>query len=184
MTRTIRTITIFILIASSQIVYGQKNEEKLVRKSFENYKSAILNDQGESAVTCVDSRTIKYYNDISELVKTADSTKIETLSILDKLMVLMIRLKATKEEMLNFDGKSLLMYAIKGGMVGKNGVMDKEIGDVEIETNFAKGQLISNGKKTPIYFHFYKENEQWRIDLTSIFPMTSVGFKKLVEDSG
>lgn len=179
----IKTLGIFVLLISGQLAYGQKSEEKLVRASFDNYKSAILNDKGDEAVKYVDSRTIKYYSDILELVKTADSTKIETLSILDKPMVFSIRHRTSKKDILSFDGKSLLVYAIKSGMVGKNTVVNNSIGDVSIDKDFAKGQFIAKGQKAPFYFHFYREDELWKIDLTSIFPVSTMAFMKMADES-
>lgn len=181
MKQTLLALTFFL---TWTITYGQKKEEKLVRQSFDNYKSAILNDKGEEAVKYVDSRTIKYYSDILDLVKTADSTKVETLSILDKLMVFSIRHRTSKEEILSFDGKSLLVYAIKNGMVGKNSVANNSIGDVTIDNSFAKGQFIANGQKIPFDFHFYKEENQWKIDITSLFTISTAVFKKMADDSG
>ena len=179
-----KTLTILtLLITWTVFTYGQKSEEELVRKSFDNYKSAILNDKGEEAVRYVDSRTIKYYGNILELVKTADSTKIESLSILDKLMVFIIRHRATKQDILSFDGKALLIYAIQNGMVGKNSVAKNTIGDVTIDKSFAKGQFIANGNKAPFYFNFYYEEKQWKLDLTSIFPISITAFQKMVEES-
>ncbi|AFU70546.1 hypothetical protein P700755_003981 [Psychroflexus torquis ATCC 700755] len=163
---------------------GQEKEEKLVRESFNSYKTSILNDKGEKAVDFVDSKTISYYNEILETTKKADSLTVNSLGILDKLMVISIRYRTSKRDILSFNGKELLIYAIKEGMVGKNSVMNTEIGDVEIDGNFAKGQLISKGQKTPFYFHFYKESNIWKIDLTSIFPEGAMAFKKMIEDNG
>jgi len=177
-------IALTLLLTWTVSTYGQKSEEKLVRKSFDNYKSSILNDKGEEAVKYVDSRTIKYYSDILELVKTADSSKVGKLSILDKLMVFSIRHRTSKEDVLSFDGKTLFVFAIKSGMVGKNSVANSSIGDVTIDSLFAKGQFIANGNKAPLYFHFYKEEQLWKIDLTSLFPISTTAFKKMADDSG
>ncbi|MEO1054966.1 MAG: hypothetical protein AAFX87_30310 [Bacteroidota bacterium] len=163
---------------------AQKKEEQLVRKSFENYKSAILNDKGEEAVKYVDSRTLRYYSDILIKTKGADSIALNNLGLMDKLMVFSIRHRATKSEILSFDGEGLLIYAIQKGMVGKNSVANNAVGDVEIDGTFAKGQLIANGQKAPFYFHFYKEDEVWKIDLTSIFPIGTAAFRRVQEESG
>lgn len=180
----IRLIGIVFLLCIVQFAYGQKSVEKQVKKAFDNYKKEILNDRGEEAAKYVDSRTIKYYGDMLDLVKTADSAKVETLSTLDKLMVLSIRHRTPKEDILSFDGKSLLVYAINNGMVGKNSVVNNTIGNVTIEDNFAKGQFLFNKQITPFYFHFYNEQGQWKIDLTSLFPVSAMAFDKMIEESG
>ncbi|MGH1383751.1 hypothetical protein [Kordia sp.] len=175
-------LLIFVFVLNS--CSAQKKEEKLVLKSFENYKSAILNDKGEEAVKYVDSRTLKYYSEMLAKTKGADSLELNDLALMDKLMVLSIKHQATKSEILSLDAKGLLIYAIKKGMVGKNSVANNSIGYIEIDGNFAKGQCVVNGQKTPIYMHFYKEDDIWKIDLTSIFPPVVKAFKKIQEQSG
>ena len=69
-------------------------------------------------------------------------------------------------------------------MVGKNSVANHAIGEITINNDFAKGQFLANGQKTPLYFHFYKEARVWKIDLTSLFPISTVAFKKMADDSG
>ncbi len=184
MTLKIKIVGVFILLLTAQLTYGQESEEKLVKKSFDRYKSAILNDKGKEAATYVDSRTINYYGEILELVKTADSLKVEALPIIDKFIVFAVRHRTSRQDILNFDGKALLVFAIKSGMVGKNSVANISIGDVIIDNDFAKGQFISNGQKAPIYFHFYKEDGLWKIDLTSLFPVSGEAFQKIVDESG
>jgi len=183
MTASLKIIGFCLLIILGQFSFGQTSEENLVKNSFDKYKTAILKDKGEEAVQFVDSRTIKYYSDILELVKSADSSKVETLTILDKLMVFSIRHRTSKQNILSFNGKSLLVYAIKSGMVGKNSVANNSIGDVTIDDNSAKGQFIANGQKAPFYFNFYKEDAQWKIDLTSLFPISTIAFKKMADES-
>ena len=177
-------VTLLVLLVSSTSAFTQKSEVKAVKVSFDSYKQAILNDRGEEAVQFVDSRTINYYGDVLEKVKHADSATVNALPLMDKVMVFSVRHRATKEDILSFDGKGLLVYAIKSGMVGKNSVVNSSIGDVTVEGTFAKGQYVSNGNKAPFNFNFYKEDNAWKVDLTSIFPTTNMVFRKLVEESG
>jgi hypothetical protein len=175
---------LILLLFVTSACFAQKKEQQAVIQAFENYKSSILEDRGEEAVKYVDSRTIEYYGDILELVKTADSTKISSLSLLDKLMVFSVRHRTSKENILSFDGKQLLVYAIKSGMVGKSSVANNSLGDVLVDNDFAKAQFVNNGKATPFYFHFYKEQQQWKMDLTSIFDISNMAFSKVREQSG
>lgn len=178
------TCIFFLFLFITNVCFSQTKEQKAVVQAFENYKSSILDDRGEEAVKYVDSRTIKYYGDMLELVKTADSAKVNSLSLLDKLMVFSIRHRTSKKDILSFDGKKLLIYAIKSGMVGKNSVQNNSIDEVTVENDFAKGQFINGTKKTPFYFHFYKEDQQWKIDLTSLFDVSNMAFSKVIEQSG
>ena len=173
-----------LLLFVTNFCFAQTTSQKAVIQAFENYKSSIIEDRGEEAVKYVDSRTIKYYDIILELVKNADSVKISSLSLLDKLMVFSVRHRTSKENILSFDGKQLLVYAIKSGMVGKSSVANNSLGDVAVDKDFAKAQFVSNGKVTPFYIHFYKEEQQWKMDLTSIFDISNTAFTKVREQSG
>lgn len=178
-------LTAIVLSIHSTFVFGQKSEEKAIRNVFETYRKAILTDNADVALQCVDSRTINYYGHILDQVKHADSVQVSALNVFDRFMVLTIRHRTPKEQILSFDGKSLLAYAIKSGMVGKNSVSEKnKIGEVTIESEFAKGQFMFEGKKVPIFFHFYKENGTWKLDLTSIFSLSTFVIEDMIKSSG
>ncbi len=163
---------------------SQNAEEARIKESFEKYKSAILNDKGKEAVTYVDSRTVSYYTEILQATKKADAAEINALGVMDKLMVFSIRHQATREELLQFDGEGLLVYAIEKGMIGKNSIANNSLGTIKVEGSFAKGQLVTRGREMPLYFDFHKENGSWKIDLTSIFSTAEMAFKRMQEDSG
>lgn len=179
-----RNILTFLAVCIATGVFGQKNEEKVIQQTFQNYKTAILAGHGEDAVQYLDSHSIKYYEDIIQHVRNSDSATVENLSILDKLIVFSIRHRAERKDILSFDGKSLLVYAIKSGMVGKNSVANNSVGDISVIGNTAKGQLIVNGTPTPMYFEFNKEQNIWKIDLTSLFEVSTAAFKTMADDSG
>jgi hypothetical protein len=179
--KTFTALILFFAFAVS--AYGQSDEE-LVREAFENYKSSILNNNGNEAVKYVDSRTIEYYSHILDLVKNADSAKVESLPFLDRLLVLSIRHRTSKENILSLDGKGLLILAIENGMVGKSSVENNSIGKVTIDDSFARGQFVFNGQEEQIYFDFYKEDGQWKLDLTSLFPLSAQVLEQLIYEDG
>lgn len=162
---------------------AQNKEKKAIKKSFEKYKKAILNNKGEEAVKYVDSTTIAYYGEMLDLVKNADSAKVESLSITDKLMVFSIRHRVEKKKILEYTGRTIFVHAVNSGMVGKNSVSSLALGEVSIEGNFGKAQLVINTQVAPIYYHFHKENDDWKLDLTSLFSVSTIAFESLVENS-
>ncbi len=176
------TILIFLIFLSINS-YSQSDKE-LVLKSFENYKNAILADKGKLAAAFVDSRTMNYYSTILDKVKTADSLDVDSMGIIDKLTVLTVRHRTTKKELLNFNGRDLFIYAIDNGMVGKNGVVNAELGDVVTNGDFSKAEFIVNEQKTPFFFHFYREDKVWRINITHLLSLGTMTFEKMIEDSG
>lgn len=179
--KAIFTLTLTLIVSH---LFSQSSEEVAVKASFNKYKQSILNDRGEEASECVDSRTIKYYGEMLDLVKNADSVQVNSLSIIDKIMVFSVRHRATRDEVVSLDGKGLFIYAIKKGMISKNSVSDITIHEAMVDGDFAKSQLVSKGQAVPLYFHFYREGGSWKINLTSLFPMTNGLLRKMVTDSG
>jgi len=182
MTKVFSILLLFVVFATS--CTDQKEEEKNVRATFDGYKTAILNDKGEEAVGYVDSRTVDYYTNMLELTKNGDREKVDALPLIDKLMVFSVRARVPKDDILSFDGKKLLVYAIESGMVGKESVQNVTIGDVKIDGDSAKGQFIVSGQEAPFYFDFYKEDGQWKLDLTSLFSTSASALEQMVQSSG
>jgi hypothetical protein len=178
---------VILLCIYSCIVNAQQSKDKEaneVKVCFASYRQAILEGKGSEAIKWTDSRTLSYYAQMLDFAFHADSLKVQDLSMIDKLMVFTVRHRIPKEEALVMKGTSFFVYAVDQGMIGKNSVVNITLGEVKVEGNFAQGEIISNGKKAPFYFHFNKENKEWKIDLTSIFPATNMGLKKVVADSG
>lgn len=178
-------LLITILLFSSTLIAQQKDTKKeAVRKAYNDYKTAALNDQGERAYSLIDQRTVDYYEQLAQRVKVIDSTALEERTLSDKLQILLIRSLATAEQIQAFDGKSLFVFSVDRGLIGKNSTSAHLIGEVIIEGNFAKGEVLNNGQPSNFYFHFYKEKEQWKFNLTALFPPTELIFKRMQRQSG
>ena len=91
---------------------------------------------------------------------------------------------ASKKEIQSMNGGGLLVYAIQKGMIGKSSVQRNRIGEVKLKGDIAKGQIVSGEQITPVYFDFNKEKGVWKIDLTSVFSLGTIGFKQVLKKSG
>jgi hypothetical protein len=118
------------------------------------------------------------------VIKNADSAETNALSIMDKLIVFRVRGYVPKSEILSFNGNSFFVYAVKSGMVGKSSVSNVSIGEVTVNGSFANGQFAGKKPKKELALNFYKENGQWKIDLTSLFPLSTSMFRQMQAGSG
>lgn len=164
--------------------FGQTADEKAVLASFDAYKEAILASDGKEAVTHVDQNTLAYYSEMLELSISADSSTVDGLGLMDKLMVMTVRHRVPAEEVREMSGRAFFIYAVDEGMVGKNSVMNLEIGEVNIDGNSANGAVVSNGQPAPFGFDFHKENDSWKIDLTSIFGISETAITQMITQQG
>lgn len=172
-----------IACSSSNSSDDNSKEQDLVHAAFEGYKAAILEDDGNEAVQFLDSKTIQYYSELLEIILNADSAKISSLNIMDKLQTLTVRALVDKEKLRSFDGKQLLAHTIEIGMTSKS-IGGSQLENIVIDKDFAKGQFSASKEEAPIYFSFHKEEGDWKLDLTSIFHLSTTVFHQMIKESG
>ncbi len=163
---------------------GQVSEEKLVKEVFDNYNSEMRKGNGEEALKYIDEKSVNYYNNINDLIKTGDSSKINSLPIFDKITIFVVRMKISKTEILSMTGSGLFIYIINHNMPNKRLLGNNEINTIVIDKEFATGRLVLGDKKIGQYCEFHKESGQWKINLTHLFDVGNLAYIKLVQDSG
>ena len=86
--------------------FGQ-SANSAVQEAFRTYKSAILNNDGSLAYSSIDKNTRGAYDNYLSMALTADAEKIETLGILDKMQIIIMRHRIPKAELIKMSGKDL-----------------------------------------------------------------------------
>ncbi|MEN9647378.1 MAG: hypothetical protein RLY57_182 [Candidatus Parcubacteria bacterium] len=161
------------------------SDEVLVKRAFEGYKYSLLNKDGVSAVTYVDSHTISYYNQMLELTKYGSKKTIQERSIIDQMIVLITRQlfdKATISTLEN--GRDYIEFAIEKGLIGEDQVKIMVVNSVQVVGDKAYIELVADGKVLPIKFTAQKEQGKWLIDITSVLPLAEEAFQALFAQSG
>lgn len=176
-----RVITIVVLLFPLLAI--AQNEANEVKKCFGYYRDAILQDRGGDAVNFVDSKTIAYYNEVMQHVRTDDSVKLQNLALFDRLMVLSVRHQLSKKDLQGKDGKGLFVLSIQKGLISKASLQGTDLGDITVDKNTARGQMLVNNNKTPVYMNFYKENNVWKINITSTFEQTTHSIQRMLKRS-
>ena len=151
---------------------------------YQDYKESILNDKGSAAYECIDKETRDYYDWLIVASNELNKKQIQALGLMDHFTICVLRKNLTASELAKMSGKDLFIYAIDNGMVGKNSVVNAELGNVITNGNFSKAEFVVNGQKTPFFFHFYREDKLWKLDITHLFSLGTMALKKMVEDSG
>jgi hypothetical protein len=163
---------------------SKEDDRFAVVRAFEGYKSAILNDDGEMAYSLVDENTKRWYDESLSNAISLTRDEIMALGTLDKMQVILVRHRIPARELLQMTGEDLFKYAVNNGWVGKNSVSGLQIGQIQITDNFATAAAKSNGEITPLSFHFYRQENRWRIDITEINKWGEAAFSSQIEESG
>lgn len=99
-------------------------------------------------------------------------------------MVLILRHNVARQELIKMDGTQLLTYAYKNGLLDAAALADARIGNIEITGATAKAEYIKNKKATGVFIGFNKEPDGWKLDITSLFKISSYALNQLIANSG
>ena len=174
-------VVILVLFVSS---CSKENDPQAIMESFSNYKSAILNQNGELAYSFIDSNTKNYYDDIFDKVLNLSETETKKLSLLNRIAVTMGRHNIENDVLSAMNGKLYFIYAVENGWIGEESVSTLEITVSEVDKNFAKTHVVDENGEAPFGFSFRRENKKWCIDLTSMFPITDKILSQQIEKIG
>lgn len=164
--------------------FAQTSKDKdieAVRKTFQNFRTAVLNKDGALAVKQLDSTTLKYYGHILELTWYADHEIIDTLNAFDRMAVLNLRHRVSRDRLLQLkDAKELIKLNIDSGYISENSVKNFELGNIDLKSkeDFAIGQAKVDGKDIDLTFKFIRENNIWKLQLTEMLKMARKGIEQ------
>ena len=147
-----------------------EQEKKQVKLCYENFISAIRAQDGKKVVQCVDQKTKNYYAQILEWALTAKRDEVENMPLIDRVGVLTMRFKIPAEQLRGMNGEDILAYAVDNGMVGGHA----RSGTFTVDGNSGKMDVITLPGESGMFFGFNKENGEWKIDWTSVFPASKL----------
>ncbi|MEQ8353706.1 MAG: hypothetical protein RH862_19675 [Leptospiraceae bacterium] len=158
--------------------------EEQVMETFQTYKSAILDKNGELAYEQVDANTRKRYARTLDHALNLSAVKTRELPIVDMMEVLMARHMIEPETLQAMDGKGFFVHAVNEGWIDEQGVRGLEIEIQSVEGTKATTHVKKGEITAPIGFEFNLEDEKWKIDLTSILGMAEKQFQGIIDQSG
>ena len=172
---------LFILI-SCLLTFSLFADE--VHESFEQYRTAILSGDGETAVQYLNQSSIKYYDDMLKDALYLKESEFEERTILDKFMILRLRMNFSAKELKKMNGRELIVYSIQKGWIGKSSVINIELSEEsKIKGDWATIEVMQNGQGSGLNFIFQKENDIWKFDIKEIFKITNMSLAYLIKQS-
>lgn len=157
---------------------------ELVQSSFHAYREAILEENGLLASEYVSSYTLSYYDRMLFLALSADSLQIDSLSLVDKMTILIFRGTLSPESLKAAGSGDGFIFAINHGLVSKEDIRQNELGTIFYDSTFARAPMVIKGQLSPLQLYFHLEQGTWKLDLTSLFPLTEPVIQRLVNESG
>ena len=167
-----KQLSILFVITAILLSACSSKSHTEIEITFNEYKSAILNNGGEKSYSVIDQKTKDYYSWLQKSSVNFTKDDIMKLGILDKMQIIIMRHRIPSQKLAKMTGKELFIHAVDNGWVGKNGVSKLGIGKIRVDNNFGTGEVSIDGNPSSIYYHFHKENDKWKI---GVMEMTKLG---------
>ena len=179
-----KTITVLVLLLSVALHVAHATEQDEVQAAFDAYKTAILSMDGARAAELVSSRTIAEYQNYVDWARSANRQALESLSLINRFQVIIIRHRIPPHELRELDGQKTFIYAVDRDWIGKNGVIRTSLGKIDTSDGRATAEVLIGGQKTPNRFQFIKEGDRWRFDLITVMRDFSAALQLLAKQKG
>ncbi len=178
-----------LLIAASVLALlsasvASADDSTEVQESFSAYRSAILSGNGTSAIRYLSSSTFEYYDQMRSLALDGDLEKVQGLSLINQMQVLMLRLRVPAEQLGAMTPRELVAYSVDEGWIGKNSVLAVQPGRVISEKDVAVLHAIVDGQDAGPAFRFNREAGAWLLDLVPTIQAANAGLQMAVKREG
>lgn len=176
----------FLLLILLVLAYGCTTPEtRRIHQTFDTYMQAIQDDQGVLAYSLIDRKTRKYWDELCYKVVYAEKKDFVEFGLFDRIQVVLARLNIPDTHLIGMNGQALFEYAVNQGWVKNDSMQTLGLGEIGINGDFASGNAIARPETSSLYrFHFYKESEAWKIDLTELLKMAEAVLTHYQEESG
>lgn len=162
-----------------------QEEAAAVRESFIDYKTAILEGDGETAAELVTERTHALYRGFADSALTLDKAGLDGLHVMDRMSVLQLRHQMTRQQLESMSGEEIVAYAVDHGWIGKDGAARLQVGEFTVDGSAATAPVLGgDGKETLLRMRFAREDGVWRFDLVEAMALVRVTMAQAIRQTG
>ncbi len=133
---------------------------------FDAYNAAVDSKNGDAVLPLIDEKYFEEIDRVLAAARTAPADKVFRMQAWERLWVVAIRNRLTKEEMAGLTGRSLFKLTVDRGwnLDDLEGPSFTELGKITFKPPRAFAELVWDGFKTGLRYEFVKIDNTWKID--------------------
>jgi hypothetical protein len=162
---------------------GQRAEDAILAV-FEEYRTHLLNENGDAVPALLSPATIGHYDRVANLARTAGPQEISSTGMMDRIMIARLRTDMPPDQLATLTGAELLSYGVDNGMIDSSSVEGNELGDVRVEGDRGYGEIIASSVPTGVDWEFVKADQRWKLDLAATFPLVDDTLRQAAREAG
>ena len=163
---------------------GCEKAEESVRKSWGDYKDALVTKDGNKAASLVTNGTIQYFERLRERAVEAEESELRAMKPFQQAMVLMLRHQLGVDRLRGVDGRGL--YAVIS--VGEDFVAFEDLDGMSIQSvkvddgDFARLFLMKDGRRDSEPLRVVREKGAWKLDMEAMMVVAERHFADMVRE--
>lgn len=161
---TTRFLGAALAAAASLLAAGCEDLEQEVRDTYQAYMAAVARKDAETALALTDPRYIEHMDFLAKKARTADRDAVMRLTTAERISILQMRNRLSKQELQALDGRTWLMRSFKEDADGESIFDVLQLGEITIRRPRASGTLEFQGIPTIIKMEFVKTGDRWVLD--------------------
>ena len=144
---------------------SQGPDAEAVRETFERYRRALVEEDGDAAAGLVSTNTLEAYQRFRDLALTGSAAAVNEVSMVERMQVLLLRHRIEADALESMSGRDAFTHAVDQAWVGSGGIDRLQVHRVSVRGDQATANVGMGRAPSPDLFHFRKEDGAWRFDL-------------------
>jgi hypothetical protein len=121
---------------------SQVDPKEEISRTFQKYRAALLEADGDTAWALLDSHTTKFYSQVLEDALSIPRSDLQRLGFVHKFTVLRLRLEFRRQALQRLTGQSIFVLAVTNGWISRSEVQSLESLDkVTVDGRYATAYL-------------------------------------------
>jgi hypothetical protein len=142
-------------------------DDDAIRRVFARYRAAIEERDGERAAGLLDRETVDFYDRMHKAALDMPGDEVRARPLIERLTIVAMRAGRSRAQLTAMTTREVLAAAIVQGS-GKETVQGVELADIVVDGERASATPRKGGLALPLRFHFRREADGWRFDLTQL----------------
>jgi len=143
-----------------------QREEVAVRKALEDYRAALLAEDGDAAVAVINHQTLRWYGVAVKQALDANANMLRHEKFVRKMTVLRLRHQFKRSELETMSGADAFAEAVRLRWVSRGAVENMEL--VRVEIKHHKALLYFKRAPQQVGLIALKEDGKWKISLLGV----------------
>jgi hypothetical protein len=142
-------------------------DDDAIRRVFASYRTAIERADGDRAAALLDQETVGFYDRMHKAALDMPGDEVRARPLIERLTIVAMRAGKSRAQLAAMTAREVLAAAIVQGS-GKETVQGVELADIVVDGERASATPRKGGLALPLRFHFRREADGWRFDLTQL----------------